>query len=279
MASSKLFLSIQPVLDRRRHKSSPIRHSLPVQVPDVSYDFVANNLKTFRALPLYTGIAGITTLLFNRVFSGIAPVVDASSSQSRADVLGIVMSAVLLLTGLQWIAIKAKALVTVPIEGAPIDFINATIKLPPGAVEELEWAWTSLSKATRARSLVLMYQDQVVLFKGVIQPGVKPPSALPGDICKKAMSSGQGNYLANLVLYPGRKEFTAFLPEATQGVAVQPVGSQGVLILGTDTVRGLSRLDQAWLAAVAGKLEVLCDGIKMSKTGVGFGASTKAVEA
>lgn len=42
----------------------------------------------------------------------------------------------------------------------------------------------------------------------------------------------------------GRKEFTAFLPEATQGVAVQPVGSQGVLILGTDTVRGLSRLDQ-----------------------------------
>ncbi|MEW5310933.1 MAG: hypothetical protein WDW38_002686 [Sanguina aurantia] len=231
MASSKLFLSIQPVLDRRRHKSSPIRHSLPVQVPDVSYDFVANNLKTFRALPLYTGIAGITTLLFNRVFSGIAPVVDASSSQSRADVLGIVMSAVLLLTGLQWIAIKAKALVT------------------------------------------------VVLFKGVIQPGVKPTSALPGDICRKAMTSGQGNYLANLVLYPGRKEFTAFLPEATQGVAVQPVGSQGVLILGTDTVRGLSRLDQAWLAAVAGKLEVLCDGIKMSKTGVGFGASTKAVEA
>lgn len=39
----------------------------------------------------------------------IAPVVDASSSQSRADVLGILLSAVLLLTGLQWLALKPKA--------------------------------------------------------------------------------------------------------------------------------------------------------------------------
>lgn len=38
----------------------------------------------------------------------IAPVVDASSSQSRADVLVIILSAVLLLTGLQWLALKPK---------------------------------------------------------------------------------------------------------------------------------------------------------------------------
>jgi hypothetical protein len=30
------------------------------------------------------------------------------------------------------------------------------------------------------------------------------------------MRDGQGNYLANLVLYPSRPEFTAFLPENTQ---------------------------------------------------------------
>ncbi len=38
----------------------------------------------------------------------IAPVVDASSSQSRTDVLGIGMSAVLILTGLQWLSLKPK---------------------------------------------------------------------------------------------------------------------------------------------------------------------------
>jgi hypothetical protein len=47
----------------------------------------------------------------------------------------------------------------------------------------------------------------------------------------------------------GRLEFTSFLPENTQGVAVQPIGNRGVLIAGTDTVRGIGRLDQVRLGA------------------------------
>jgi hypothetical protein len=35
-----------------------------------------------------------------------------------------------------------------------------------------------------------------------------------------------------------------YLPQATQGVIVQPLGNAGVLVIGTDTLRGLSRLDQ-----------------------------------
>ena len=41
--------------------------------------------------------------------SQIAPVVDAGSSQSRTDVLGIGMSAVLVLTGLQWLSLRPRA--------------------------------------------------------------------------------------------------------------------------------------------------------------------------
>ena len=37
---------------------------------------------------------------------------------------------------------------------------------------------------------------------------------------------------------------------------MQPLGSQGVLVVGSDTQRGFSQLDQAWVAAVAEKLEV-----------------------
>lgn len=57
-------------------------------VPDTSYAFVSQNQDTLRALPLYAGGLGVVSLLANRALSGIAPVVDASSSQSRADVLG-----------------------------------------------------------------------------------------------------------------------------------------------------------------------------------------------
>ena len=38
----------------------------------------------------------------------IAPVVDASSAQSRADVLTIGLSAVVLLTGLQWVSLQPR---------------------------------------------------------------------------------------------------------------------------------------------------------------------------
>ena len=38
----------------------------------------------------------------------VAPVVDAGSVQSRTDVIGIFMSAVLLLTGLQWLSLKPR---------------------------------------------------------------------------------------------------------------------------------------------------------------------------
>jgi hypothetical protein len=37
-----------------------------------------------------------------------------------------------------------------------------------------------------------------------------------------------------------------YLPETTQGVVVQPIGGQGVVVVATDTQRGLSRLDQVW---------------------------------
>ena len=45
------------------------------------------------------------------------------------------------------------------------------------------------------------------------------------------------------------------LLSCAQGVAVQPMGDTGVLIAATDTVRGFSALDQAWLSAIADKVD------------------------
>eukprot|EP00955_Chlamydomonas_euryale_P113264 366205-Chlamydomonas_euryale.AAC.9 len=40
-----------------------------VQVPDVTYNFVAQNVDTFRALPLYMGALGIIGVIANRCVS------------------------------------------------------------------------------------------------------------------------------------------------------------------------------------------------------------------
>ncbi|GLI68176.1 hypothetical protein VaNZ11_012516 [Volvox africanus] len=239
--------------------------------PDQSFGLVARNAELFRALPLYTGGMGVASLLLNRNFSGIAPVVDASSSQSRADVIGIVLSAVLLLTGLQWLSLKPREVAAVELDGTTVNYVDPGLKPNATLLREFEWTRNSMFKATRCKSLVLIYKGQALFHYGYILRGHKPGEALPGDICSQAMKDGRGNYLANLVLYPGRPEFTSFLPENTQGVVVQPVGDQGVLVAGTDTVRGFSRLDQAWLATLADKLEVSLGDVAMPQTGVGFG--------
>lgn len=42
----------------------------------------------------------------------------------------------------------------------------------------------------------------------------------------------------------GRLEFASYLPPNCQAALIQPVGPQGVLVVGGDTQRGFSRLDQ-----------------------------------
>lgn len=54
-------------------------------------------------------VAGGLGLLGNRALSGVAAVADASSSQSRTDVICLALAACLLLTGLQWASLKSKA--------------------------------------------------------------------------------------------------------------------------------------------------------------------------
>ncbi len=62
----------------------------------------------------------------------------------------------------------------------------------------------------RHRSLVIIYQGRNIFHAGAIKGGVKAGKAVAGDVCKACMSSGKGNYLANLILYPGGAQAWAY---------------------------------------------------------------------
>ncbi|CAL8460765.1 g296 [Coccomyxa elongata] len=222
--------------------------------PDEEFDWAARYEGTLRTVPLAAGALGIVGVLVNRLVSGIAPVVDASSAQSRADVLVIGLSAVLVLTGLQWLSLKPKPLVAVEPDAEYVSYIDS--QLPEEAKAELQWLWRALRFATRCRGVVAFHKGRCIMHCGMAAPGTVPGSATVGPIGAAAMKSGSGNYLANLILFPGRVEFTEYLPENTQGVLVQPIGEDGLLVCGTDTQRGFGRLDQAWIAAIAEKLDI-----------------------
>lgn len=77
---------------------------------------------------------------------------------------------------------------------------------------------------------------------------------IQGSLYKSAMESKKQSYLANLALYPGRSELP-FLPANTQALILQPIGDKGIAIVGGDTIRGFTNIDQAWIAMIADKLD------------------------
>lgn len=64
-------------------------------------------------------------------------------------------------------------------------------------------AWQALASSTRARSLVAFHKGRCVALLGVVTEGCTPDATTPGPICQQAVESKRGNYLANLVLFPG----------------------------------------------------------------------------
>ncbi|KAG0451411.1 hypothetical protein HPP92_026426 [Vanilla planifolia] len=235
---------------------STLKLSNPARNPVV--DWISANDGVARSLPIFTGGISLVAVLLNRAFSGIAPVADASSSQSRADILVLSLAVTNLLTGLVWLSIQPKYISPVSPDAIECRLINSS--LPEAAVLELLWAWESLSTATCCRSFVVVYHEDCLLQIGSAARSVSGdvvtvdvPKLINGSLYRGVIKSEKQSYLANLSLYPGKTELP-FFPANTQAVILQPLGGQGILIIGGDTIRGFTTSDQAWVTLIADKL-------------------------
>lgn len=196
-----------------------------------------------RRLPLAVGMLGGSLLLVNRLS---APVL--TEAQARSDALGVLLSALLILTGMLWQRVQPRLPDTVMLEGE--EGLQWAESLAEPLKLELAWASHTLLTNTVTRSLVVWYDGQTLLRRGVL--GAKA-AVEPGPILSRSLSTGKPVYLVALKVYPGRIEFD-YLPPNTQGVIVQPLGARGALILGANAPRSYTRQDEAWVAAIAAKL-------------------------
>ena len=197
-----------------------------------------------RALPLYTGIIGVAGLAVNRIALFLHPAVPteggnagrllalaAEGSQTRADVLCLLCAASLVFTGLSWRAIAART--PEPVEPCGDDCLAFASDLPDVARRELEWAWRASASATKCVSMAVFYRGRCVMQAGVRAPASRagpaespdelsaavdgvPAEEITGPLVAKAMKTGNGNFLANLILFPGRDEFFPYLPANTK---------------------------------------------------------------
>ncbi|EFA71391.1 hypothetical protein CEP10_03960 [Cylindrospermopsis raciborskii S07] len=201
--------------------------------------------RILRLLPLVVGSLGAVLLLVNRVLTP-----QLTESQARGDVLGVILSAVLILTGLIWQQVQPKSPDTVELIGKE-GFILAS-DLPETIKTELAWASRLLLTNTVTRSLVVYYKGEVLLRRGIL--GSKA-EVIPGPILERVLGTQKPIYLVALRVYPGKIEFD-YLPENTQGVICQPIGKEGVLILGANAPRSYTKQDENWIEGIADKLAV-----------------------
>ena len=196
-----------------------------------------------RRLPIVVGILGGSLLLLNRFNTPLL-----TSSQSRADALGIILSALLLLVGILWRQIQPVPPETVELNGD--EGFHLHPNLPESLQLELAWASHLLLTNTVTRSVVAYYQSNVLLRRGILG---KSETVNPGPIVSRVLDTQKPIYLVNLNLYPGKVEFDYF-PENVQGVICQPMGKDGVLILGANSPRSYTKQDEAWVEGIADKL-------------------------
>ncbi len=196
-----------------------------------------------KQMPIAVGVIASTLLVVNRILTpNLVP------SQSRSDALGIIISAVLILTGLLWQNVQPNRPEVVVLAGE--SGFELADDLSEAVRAELAWASLLLLNNTATKAIVIYYQDQVILRRGVLG---KNPQLTPGAIVKRVLETQKAVYLVALKLYPGRIEFD-YLPENTQGVICQPIDAQGVIVLGANAPRSYTQQDEAWIAAIAEKL-------------------------
>ncbi len=205
----------------------------------------SDSVQVLRQLPIVVGTLGGSLLLINRLLTP-----TLVESQSRSDALGIILSALLVLTGLLWQRVQPKPPEAVELIGEQRFELLET--LPEAVRAELAWASKLLLTNTVTRSVVVWQGDRQLLRRGIL-----PERTLqqPGPIVQRVLNTQKPVYLVDLKLFPGRIEFD-YLPENTQGVICQPLGEIGVMILAANVPRSYTQQDENWIRGIAEKLSV-----------------------
>lgn len=199
--------------------------------------------RVLRRMPIVVGMLAGSLLLVNRLLTP-----NLTDAQARSDALGVILSALLILTGLIWQRIQPRSPDSVMLNGT--EGFELDTHLPDAIKTELAWASHLLLTNTATRSLLVWYDDTLLLRRGILGP---VPLTTPGSIVQRVLQTQKPVYLVNLQLYPGKVEFD-YLPDNTQGVIVQPLGDRGVLILGANAPRSYTRQDETWISGIADKL-------------------------
>jgi len=193
-------------------------------------------------LALSAGVAGLLLVIGNQLTAA-----QQEPALIRAGVLAALLAVGLMLVAALWTRAMPETAVRADLAGR--EGIVLDPDLPAPIALELGWGSQMLLTATPAVVVIVMWRSRELLRRGLLVDS----SFDPGEICQRVMEQQRALGLVNLTLYPGRGEFDGLLP-GLPAVHVQPLGSQGVLVLGGWSARCFGRSDLLWIEGWAQRL-------------------------
>lgn len=193
-----------------------------------------------------TGALALATSVVNQV---TAPQLDPALE--RSSVLASFLAVGLMLIGVLWTRVVPKPPSVIALQGK--QGMAMRHNLSKDLADELNWGSRMLLTATPAAVLLVWHQGDVLLRRGLVGDTEELQPFNPGAICQQSLDKQRQIHLVDLKHYPGRHEFEPLLADLPS-VIVQPLGPEGLVLLGGSAPRCFSSGDLVWLQGWAERL-------------------------
>ena len=177
----------------------------------------------------------------------IATASDVYPTLVRGETISGIASIALITIGYLWTEIKPREPEKAVLKGQ--ESFEIKNNLTEEQKYELAWGSQLILTATAACTILIFWDNQVILRRGLITN----KKFKPGEICNRAIEQKRLISLVNTELFPGREEFDTVL-EDLPSVIVYPISDRGLTIVGGWSKRSFTNSDEKWITGWSDKL-------------------------
>tara|TARA_B100000965_G_scaffold247177_1_gene207542 strand:- start:7605 stop:8222 length:618 start_codon:yes stop_codon:yes gene_type:complete len=177
----------------------------------------------------------------------IVTATEVNPSLVRGETISGIASIALITIGYLWTEIKPKEPAKAILNGK--EGFELSLDLSKDQKNELAWGSQQILTATAASTILIFWDNKVILRRGLITK----KSFKPGDICNRAIEQQRLISLVNTDLFPGREEFDCVL-DGLPAVIVYPISNRGLTIVGGWSKRSFTNSDEKWISGWSDKL-------------------------
>ena len=165
----------------------------------------------------------------------------------RAESISGIASITLLTIGYLWTEINPKQPNKSKLKGK--EGFELCENLSEDQKYELAWGSQQILTATAASTILIFWDNKVILRRGLITNSIFKP----GKICNRSIEENRLISLVNTDLFPGRDEFDCVLKNLP-AVIVYPLSNRGLTIVGGWSKRSFTNSDEKWISGWSDKL-------------------------